>query len=508
MNRRTKIVATVGPASWDEPVLRRLLQAGVDVVRLNFSHATHDRAAQIIRQVRKLSEELGRNVAILQDLQGPRIRTGKIASPPGYVELVAGQEISLTTQPLVASTPQEIGIDYPELPLDVKPGDKILLDDGLLELQVLSTGAEKVQCVVITGGKLSSHKGINLPGVGLRVPTITAKDKKDLEFGVKQGVDFIALSFVRQPEDILTLKQLIRQHAPQSSERALPQVIAKIEKHEAIANFDALLEVTDGIMVARGDLGVEMPAEQIPVLQKTIIHKCNLAGKPVITATQMLDSMIRNPRPTRAESTDVANAILDGTDAIMLSGESANGSYPLEAVQVMSRIACFTEEEVLYKRSNRDVYSETTRSISDAICQSVCSIGRELKANAIITTTTSGYTARMVSRNRPNLPIFAVTPDPFTMRRLALVWGVQAILCPRYQNTDEMLALAGKEVLEQNLVKEGDTVIITAGVPVGESGQSNLLKVQVVGQRPSSATEEKPGYTGTSKSLAVFSSFF
>jgi pyruvate kinase len=485
MTRRTKIVATIGPASWDETVLRRLLQEGVDVVRLNFSHATHDKAAEIIQLVRRLSAELGRNVAILQDLQGPRIRTGEIASPPGFVELTAGNEVNLTTRPIIANNHQEIGVDYPELPLDVKPGDTILIDDGLLELKVISTtSSQDVRCVVITGGKLSSHKGINVPGVTLSVPTITDKDKADLQFGVEHEVDYIALSFVRQPEDILTLKQLIREHAPQRTELFLPQVIAKIEKHEAITKFDDILKVTDGVMVARGDLGVEMPAEQIPVLQKEIIYKCNQVGKPVITATQMLDSMIRNPRPTRAEATDVANAIIDGTDAIMLSGESANGLYPVEAVRVMSRIATTAEEEVLFRQPFREIINPTVQSITitDAISHAVCSLGRELEANAIITTTVGGYTARMVSRNRPQLPIYAVTHELATLQRLALIWGVQATLCPRYSNTDEMLEMTEKVMLEQNKVKKGDTVIITAGLPVGTSGQSNLLKVHIIGR--------------------------
>ncbi len=483
MNRRTKIVATIGPASWDEPVLSRLLREGVDVIRLNFSHAKQEQTRGIITMVRQLSQELGRNVAILQDLQGPRIRTGQIASPPGSVELSPGHELNLTSQPWIATDASQIGVDYPDLPLDVKPGDTILIDDGLLELKVISSTNQDVRCVVITGGQLSSHKGINVPGVTLRVPTITEKDIADLKFGVEQGVDYVALSFVRQAEDITRLKQMILQFAGETTNPVkLPQVIAKIEKHEAITNFDSILEVVDGIMVARGDLGVEMPAEQIPVLQKMIIRKCNLAGKPVITATQMLDSMIRNPRPTRAEATDVANAILDGTDATMLSGESANGLYPVQAVQVMDRIARTIEQEVLYQQPYRDLVNNSSTSVTDAISQAVCSIGREVEATAIITTTTSGFTARMVSRNRPRLPIYAVTHEPRTLNRLALVWGVEAFICPRYDTTDEMLEMAEKVVVERGLLKEADKVVITAGVPVGTPGQSNLIKVHVVGQ--------------------------
>ncbi|HEX2914929.1 MAG TPA: pyruvate kinase [Chloroflexia bacterium] len=483
MSRRTKIVATVGPASWDEPIMRHLIQEGVNVFRLNFSHARQEQTVQIIKQIRRLSEEQGRSVAILQDLQGPRIRTGEVAKEVGSVELEAGKEVVLTTRPVVATGPEEIGVDYTDLPLDVKPGNTILINDGLIELSVISATTEDVRCVVINSGPLSSHKGINVPGVTLRVPTITEKDMSDLRFGVENDVDYVALSFVRRGEDIRRLKELIREYAgPDKPEIELPLVVAKIEKHEAITNFDEILEETDGIMVARGDLGVEMPAEQIPVLQKMIIRKCNLAGKPVITATQMLDSMIRNPRPTRAEATDVANAILDGTDAIMLSGESANGLYPVESVRVMARIARTTEEEVLFKQPRLDEELTRAFSVTDAISQAVCGIGREMHAAALIPTTSSGHTARMVSRNRPQLPIYAVTHHPRTLRRLDLVWGVHSLLCERYESTDEMLARAEEVVLTAGLVKEGDTVVITAGVPIGTPGQSNLLKVHVVGQ--------------------------
>ncbi len=483
MSRRTKIVATLGPASWEEPVLRRLLQEGVDVVRLNFSHARHEQTAEKIQLIRRLAEELGRNVALLQDLQGPRIRTGRVADPPGYVVLTPGQEVQLTTRELVATGPEEISIDYADLPMDVTPGDTILIEDGLMELKVISSSAEDVRCVVITGGKVGNHKGINLPDVTLRVPTITDKDKADLKFGVEAGVDYVALSFVRRAEDILELKQLIREYAgPDKPDTELPLVISKIEKHEAIANFDSILEASAGIMVARGDLGVEMPTEQVPILQKMIIRKCNIAGKPVITATQMLDSMIRNPRPTRAEASDVANAIIDGTDAVMLSGESANGIYPVEAVRVMDRIARTAEEEELFKQPHRDITNNLATSITDAICQAVCGVGRELSAQAIITTTTSGFTARMVSRNRPHLPIYAVTHEPRTLGRLALVWGVQAMLVGKYESTDEMLAMAEQAVVDKGLLKDGDMVVVTAGIPVGNPGQSNLLKVHIVGQ--------------------------
>ncbi len=483
MSRRTKIIATVGPSCWDEAVMRRLVQEGVNVFRLNFSHAKRDQTSGIIDQIRRLAAEEDHNVAILQDLQGPRIRTGDIADPSGSVELVPGQETVLTTRPVKSTNSAEIGIDYQDLPLDVKPGDTVLINDGLLELKVISSDSEDVRCIVITGGPLSSHKGINVPGVTLRVPTITDKDKADLQFGVEKEVDYVALSFVRRGEDVFDLKKLIREYAGAGvPDTLLPRVISKIEKHEAITNFDEILEASDGVMVARGDLGVEMPTEQIPVLQKMIIHRCNKVGKPVITATQMLDSMIRNPHPTRAEATDVANAIIDGTDAIMLSGESASGLYPVEAVRVMSRIAITTEENLLFLGPPKDVVDETATSTTDAISQAVCGIGREIGADALITTTTSGFTARMVSRCRPKLPIYAITHEERTVRRLALVWGIRSYLCPKYESTDEMLMMAEKVLVEKGLLKEGDKVVITAGIPVGTAGQSNLLKVHVVGE--------------------------
>ncbi len=479
MSRRTKIVATIGPTSWDEPVLRRLISEGVDVIRINFSHAEHEQSAQIIKMARRLAQEAGQNLAILQDLQGPRIRIGEVAEP---FQLVPGHEVKLTNRKVIATGPEEVSVDYPDLPMDVKPGDTILIADGLIELKVITNTAEDIRCIIISGGKLSSHKGINVPGATLRVETITEKDKADLKFGVEQGVDYVALSFVRHPEDLLNLKQLIRDYAGNRPEIQLPKVIAKIEKHEAITNFDAILEATDGIMVARGDLGVELPAEQIPVLQKMIISKCNIVGKTVITATQMLESMIQNPRPTRAEATDVANAILDGTDATMLSGETANGLYPVEAVRVMGRIAETIEEALLYQRPNLDNLMSTANSVTDAISQAACGICRELGGVAIITPTTGGTTARMVARCRPKVPIYAITHEESAYRQLALVWGVESTLTTRYNTTEEMTLQAEQQLVARGLVKNGDVVVITGGVPVGVPGRTNLIKVHIIGE--------------------------
>jgi pyruvate kinase len=483
MNRRTKIVATVGPASWDEPILRTLIKEGVDVIRINFSHAKHDKAAEIISLVRRLSSEIEHNVAVLQDLQGPRIRVGNVE---GVLVLEAGKEVILAIEEFTATSPDRIPVDYAGLPLDVTVGNRILLDEGLLELSVLSTTAEEVRCVVITGGKLTSNKGINVPNVTLRVPTLTAKDKEDLRFGLAHGVDFVAVSFVRSAQDISEIRHLMAEYTGEDNALNLPYVLAKIEKHEAITYFDEILQAVDGIMVARGDLGVEMPTEQIPVLQKMIIKKCRVAGKPVITATQMLDSMIRNPRPTRAEVTDVANAILDGTDATMLSGESANGLYPIEAVATMSRIAYTTETEVLFQSPELHYHSpEFADSITDAICQAVSDISRELGAKAILALTTSGFTARMVARNRPRTPLYVATTHERTARRMALVWGAQAFLSDHYDSIKDLLEWAEQIIVAQGIGKEGDKIVITGGVPTGRIGQTNLLTVRVIGDTSS-----------------------
>ena len=489
MNRRTKIVATIGPASWDEEVLRQLITEGVDVVRLNFSHADLDQTAQTIELVRRLADETGRNVAILQDLQGPRIRVGALAAP---VELEPGHSFTLTTRATPGSS-DEAAVDYAGLPHDVAVGDLILLDDGLLQLRVEETTSTDVRCRVMIGGALGSHKGINVPGVTLNVPTITDKDIADLRWGVAHGVDMVALSFVRRAQDIHDLRALLRSAMREADPafatlgddaqaRRVPPIIAKIEKHEAITNFDEILAATDGVMVARGDLGVEMLTEQLPLLQKMIIQKCNVAGKPVITATQMLDSMIRNPRPTRAEASDVANAILDGTDATMLSGESAAGHYPVLAVQTMRRIAETTETSFGYDAWLNRVTSPQADTITDAISQSATHLAHDLNAAAIIALTTSGFTARMIARVRPRTPLYAFTAEPQTFRNLAIVWGVQAVMTGEYNTIDEAIRTAHQTICQMETVKEGDRLIVSAGVPIGQSGHTNMLRVLVVGQ--------------------------
>jgi len=470
--RRTKIVCTLGPASQSEEVIREMMRAGMDVARINFSHGDRETHIRNIALVRRLADEEGKVVAVMQDLQGPKVRVGEFAK--GAAMLQAGQMFTLTTRQVLGNE-REVMALYPRLPQEVQPGDRILLDDGLLDLEVVETTDTDVRCRVITGGTLRSRKGITLPHSTLSLPSLTEKDKEDLKVGVENGVDYIALSFVRRAADILELKRLLAEHGAD-----IP-VIAKIEKHEGVTNFDEILDVSDGIMVARGDLGVETPAEMVPIYQKVIIKKCNQVGKPVITATQMLDSMIYHPRPTRAEASDVANAILDGTDALMLSGETAVGKYPVEAVRTMAKIACTTECN-LSREGLRRIVPGASPTPTEAISQATCEIAAELSAKAIITSTMSGYTARMVARHRPATPIIAVTPNPQTYRRLALVWGVYPLMVRKFTNTDEMMATAVQAALERGLVERGDIVVITAGVPMGGPGKTNMIKIHVVGQ--------------------------
>ncbi len=471
--RRTKIVCTLGPASSSEATLRATIRAGMDVARLNFSHGTHESHAALIALTRRVAAEEGKVMAILQDLQGPRIRIGEMAD--SGAELVAGSHFYLTTDE-VAGSSERATVRGAPLPRDVKPGDRILLDDGNLELRVVSTNDHEVESRVTVGGMLKSHKGVNVPERTLSVPPITEKDRVDLAFGIQQGVDYVAMSFVRSAEDVRRLRGLM---AEQGAE--IP-IMAKIEKHEAIANFDEILEVSDAIMVARGDLGIEVAAEEVPILQKMIIAKCNAAGKPVVTATQMLDSMIRNPRPTRAEVNDVANAILDGSDATMLSGETAAGAYPVQAVATMARIAETTEAAMPY-----DIWMQRTamakmESVTDAIGQATCEMSYELGAKAIIASTESGYTARMVARHRPPSRILATTPSESTLRQLALVWGVHPYLTPHFLDTEDMIRRVVEAAVKEAQVVEGDLVVITAGLPLPARGRTNLLKLHIVGE--------------------------
>jgi pyruvate kinase len=487
---RTKIVATLGPASWEEEVLRQLLAEGVSVVRVNFSHAEHETTAEKIALVRRLAAELDKNVAILADLQGPRIRVG--ALPPAGVTLITGTNVTLLMQP--DATPDAIPVDYAGLAADVEVGDVILLDDGLLALRVtdVDVAAGRIVCKVLVGGTLTSHKGINVPARPLSVPTITGKDRIDLAFALQQGVDMIALSFVRSGADIVEARRLI---TGQTS-RAVP-VIAKIEKPAAVDNFGGILAEADGIMVARGDMGVEMPPEVLPGIQKRLIAAANVAAKPVITATQMLDSMIRNPRPTRAEATDVANAVLDGSDAVMLSGETASGKYPVEAVRTMARIAIEAEKLCDYGTWTERIAgmagqrlpalpgdSHDARVVTEVLCRAADRIGDELQARAIIALTRSGTSARYIAKYRPRGTLIAVTDQLDTQRSLAVTWGVHAMLLDEFGDTLSTLADAERVAVERGLIAPGDLLVFTGGLPLPTPGKTTLLKVQVAGEPP------------------------
>lgn len=466
--RKTKIVCTIGPASESVENLKKLIESGMNVARLNFSHGAR------IKNIRQACKELGKTVAILLDTKGPEIRTGKLKEEP--IELVQDEKLVLTTEEILGDK-NRISITYAELPQDVQIGSTILIDDGLIGLTVTGINGTEIECRIVNGGTIKSKKGVNVPGVKISLPGITEKDANDIRFGIEQGVDFIAASFVRKASDVLEIRELLEKHNATQI-----HIISKIENQEGVDNLDEILEASDGLMVARGDLGVEIPAEEVPLVQKEMIKKCNRAGKPVITATQMLDSMQRNPRPTRAEASDVANAIFDGTDAIMLSGETAAGKYPVESVQTMARIAARAESALEYKEIFLKQTQQQQTTITEAISQAVANSALDLDAKAIITSTESGYTARMVSKYRPKAPIIAVTPNEQITRRLSLVWGVVPVLGEEAATTDEMFDQAIDRVMKQNLVKLGDLVVITAGVPVGRSGTTNLIKVHHVGE--------------------------
>lgn len=467
--RRTKIVATIGPATSKPEVLRALIEAGASTLRLNFSHGTHDDHQRSIRLIRQISFELNRPVGILQDLQGPKIRLGRFADGPITVQ--KGDSFTLTSRSVPGA--QTISsVTYEPLADEVPEGATILLDDGRVEMKVVSVDRQSrdLHCEVVVGGVLSNNKGVNFPGVYLSVKALTDKDREDLIFGLDQGVDWVALSFVRNPQDVLEIKELISRAG-----KSVP-VIAKIEKHEAIEQMEAVLSLCDGVMVARGDLGVELPAEEVPILQKRLIRTANRLGIPVITATQMLDSMVSNPRPTRAEISDVANAILDGTDAVMLSNETAVGKFPIEAVATMATIARRIEAEQQYITLN----PTPTSSIPNAISQAVGHIAEQLDAAAIMTLTQSGATARNVSKFRPTTPILAVTPNIDVARQLQLVWGVQPLLVVDLPSTSQTFRAALNVAQERTLLKEGDLVVMTAGTLPGVSGSTDLIKVEIV----------------------------
>jgi pyruvate kinase len=467
--RKTKIVATLGPVSSSPEMVHKLMQAGVDIFRLNFSHGDNAQKLELIGIIRRVSDKIGRQAGILADLQGPKIRTGKMAGEG--MTLTRGQEVVITTDDVLGAN-GIIPTIYRSLPHDVCPGSRILLDDGLLELKVVGVDGERVRCQVVTGGLLKNNKGINLPGVNVSAPCLTAKDLVDLDFALDAEVDFVALSFVRTAEDIEEIKQIIHDKGKDTP------VVAKIEKPEALRNFKKILKVTDAVMVARGDLGVEIEPEKVPIYQKKIIQACNKAGKPVITATQMLDSMIRNPRPTRAETSDVANAIVDGTDAIMLSAETASGDYPIESVETMVRIAKDVEKTAFLIRGEKPSCSVST--IAQAVAESSCNAAATLKAKAIAVFTRSGSTAALISAFRPTTPIIAFTASPDIRRRLSIFWGVQCTEVGITENTDQQIFEVEKKLLATGF-RNGDLIVITMGIPIETRGSTNLMKVHKLG---------------------------
>jgi len=469
--RRTKIVCTIGPATDSPEMLAALMDAGMNVARLNFSHGSHEEHRQRIQHVREIARRKDLPIAILQDLSGPKLRTGLMAIPA----VLKSGDIFILTNRAVPGDAQTVSVTYRDLPARVNIGENILLADGSIQLQVIDKNETDLHCRVIDGGALDSHKGINLPRTSLQIPALTEKDKIDLAFGLEAGVDFVALSFVQRPDDIQLAKEAMAAH-----HRSVP-LIAKVEKHEALENIDAIIAAADGIMIARGDLAVETPLERVPLVQKSLIKKCNRAGKPVITATQMLKSMVDEPRPTRAEANDVANAVLDGTDAVMLSEETTIGKYPVQAVQVMDKILRTTEIELKPREGLPTEILAGKVAAAAAVSHAAVNIAKDLQVTAILTPTRSGATARMVARYRPRPLIVALCHRLETYRALALVWGVHPIaLNDDANNSDALIARCKEEALKHGFVRRGDTVVITAGLPPSAQSTTNLIKVETV----------------------------
>ena len=470
--RRTKIICTLGPTSSDEQTLEALILAGMDAARFNFSHGTHETHLELLTRFKHVRDELGRPVATILDTKGPEIRIRTFACGP--IELTEGDTFTLTTRDIPGDR-TVVSVTYAALHEELSPGCTILIDDGLIELTVEEISGQDIRCRVATGGPLSSNKSINIPGVHISLPSLTEKDKADLKFAVENDFDFVAASFVRRAEDVKEIREALNAYGGQDI-----RIIAKIENREGVDNMDAIADVSDGVMVARGDLGVEIPAYEVPIIQKKMIKSCIFKGKPVITATQMLDSMIRNPRPTRAEVSDVANAVFDGTSCVMLSGETASGKYPVEALETMADTVTAAENNYDYWDAFRNAVYDRTTTITDAISHTSCLTAMDLDAAAIVIPTQSGYTARMVSRFRPSCPLAALVTEERVRRQLAISWGVAAYLTGTVDSSDRLFSMCVDSVKKEGLVKSGDTVVITAGVPIGKTGSTNLIKAQVV----------------------------
>ena len=472
--RKTKIICTLGPASESEEVIRELMLAGMNVARLNFSHGTHEEQRGKLERVKKVREELGLPVALLLDTKGPEIRTGEFEK--GKVELKKGQTFVLTTEDVLGNE-GKVSITYKNLVKDVQEGDSILIDDGLIGLKVVKVTEKEIICSVENGGTVSNKKGINVPGVELKMPFISKKDKDDILFAVKEGFDYIAASFTRTADDILEIRRILEENNCN-----FIKIIAKVENDQGIKNVDEILRVADGVMIARGDMGVEIPLEEVPSIQKKLIRKAFETGKPIITATQMLDSMMKNPRPTRAETSDVANAIYQGTSAIMLSGETASGQYPVEALKTMVKIALRTEADIDYDERFKRRSIEDRTDITNAVSHATCTTAVDLHASAIITVTKSGRTVGMVAKHHPGCMIIGCCMDDYVCRQLNLYWGVQPLLLPKEDDADALFNSAVAAAEEAGLVSRGDLTVLTAGVPLGVTGTTNLIKVQVAGK--------------------------
>lgn len=472
--KKTKIICTVGPTTDDKEIVKNLIKLGMNAARLNFSHGSHEEHKRRIDMVKEVRKELNRHTAIILDTKGPEIRTGKFEG--NTVELTEGTNFTIYAGEEILGDETKCSVTYNKLHEDVETGDTILINDGLVALEVQSIEGNKVHTLVKNTGVIGNNKGVNVPGVAINLPSLTDKDIADLKFGIENEIDIVAASFIRKASDVLDIRKVLNKNGGENI-----QIFSKIENRQGVNNIDEIIKYSDGIMVARGDLGVEIPAEEVPVVQKSIIKKCNEAGKPVITATQMLDSMIRNPRPTRAEASDVANAIFDGTDAIMLSGETANGKYPVEVVKTMAQIAITAEEHINYEENLKKKRKSHIPNVPNAISLATCNTAMDLKASAIITATQSGHTARQVSKYRPECNIIACTPYEKVARSLALNWGVYPILTPKTETTDELIQNSAEIALSAGYVKKGDLVVIAAGIPMNYVGSTNMMKVHIIG---------------------------
>ena len=471
--QKTKMIFTIGPASDNETILTEFIKIGMNVARLNFSHGTHETHKNKIELIKKIRTTLNTPTAIMLDIKGPKIRTHNFINDG--IQLKAGQNFTFICGKEILGDDNSCSITYEQLYKDVNIGGTILVDDGLLSFEILNIKDNNIICKVLNDGIIKNHKGVNVPNVSINLPSVTEKDKEDLIFGCKMGVDFVAASFVRKASDVLEIRSLLNSHSGENI-----QIIAKIESQEGVNNIDSILEVADGIMVARGDMGVEIPIEKVPIIQKNIIKKCNAAGKIVITATQMLDSMIRNSLPTRAEACDICNAIFDGTDAIMLSGESASGLYPIEAAKTMSKIAKETECHLDYNYLNQRLKEPAMYDFAEAISYSTCRTSNVLHAKAIVAATNSGSTAKLVSKYKPKCPIIAITPNAEVMRGLSLNFGIFPVLCQEFSTTDDILTEAKTIVKNLNIGHEGDDIIVAAGMPTNHTGGTNMLKIEKI----------------------------